>query len=227
MPDEVTQETPAKEEAFFKEEEKPAETPEEETPEQLKEKLERLTKERDNLVEKVIKQSSARAEYKRELKATKAQLKELTEQFGDLPSKTEEKPEEKQAEGPEASAPAATPDLDKLVEEKLYEKEIVKAIRSKTQFREDAEVVKAYVDKMRKGGLSTGDAEQDVVDAMALLQKRSAGSSDMPSPSSVSTGGYAPTNPNRISKSTLEMGRMLGHTEEDFKKYGDGEIKII
>jgi hypothetical protein len=87
-------------------------------------------------------------------------------------------------------------------------------------------VVKAYVDKMRKGGLSTGDAEQDVSQAMLLLQKRELSGGEMPSPTSSGVSGYGSESRERIPRSAIEMGRMFGHTEEDFKKYGDGEIKL-
>lgn len=232
MPDEIKNESSDKEEAFFKNQEETiaAETPPEEsshgepTPEQLKEQLGRLERERETLVEKLVRQSTARSEARRELKEAKAKLKELTEQFDDLPSK--EKAEEVKEEAPKGDAIEPTkPELDRLVEEKIYEKDVIRAIRGKAQFREDAEVVKAYVDKLRKGGLSTGDAEQDVAGAIALLDKRGEVSS-IPSPTSVSGGSYAPESSNRVSKGALEMGKVFGHTAEDFKKYGDGEIVI-
>lgn len=214
---------------------RPAERPKEEAktepvenPELLviKAALEKERSEKSLLEEKLAKQNRARADERRQNKENLAKLKELektTPKEEDGEDEIEE--EDESVEKPVSKEPI--PDLEKVVEKKLFEKSVIDSIKARAKFRDEAEVIKAYVDKMIAGGLSSGDPEADVDTAYALFERNmNKRSFSMPSPTSSSGGTMKEDRPGDIPKSVLKAGKELyGHDEEDFKKYS-GEIEI-
>lgn len=191
------------------------------TEEAIKAENERLKSEKALLEEKLFNETRARSEARR---GEKEALRKLKEKQKD-PEEPEEEPEEEETVVVPPKIHAAEDDIDRVVSKKLYEKEIIGVIKKKAKYRDEAEVLKAYVDKLQAAGLSSGDAEEDVEKAQMLLDKRVGRKSNpMPSPSSAA-GGYGEERPGRISKTALEMGKKLGHSKEDFEKHS-GEITI-
>lgn len=178
--------------------------------------------------EKAEKQSNARREARRETKELKKQIEAKSA------VKTEEKAaskepdtEEDDEEIPVAPVTAQGIDVEGAINKKFYEQGIIQAIKGRARYRDEAEILKATVDRLVAGGMSSGDPEEDVESASALLAARNKRSSgEVPTPSSVG-GVPVPSKEtvNGIPKSAIQMGKTLfGMKDEDYKS--NGEIRL-
>lgn len=189
--------------------EKPvAKTPEE----QLKELQERTEEEKKTWLEK-------QKQLERGLSAERSKRKRLEREVEEA-KKDDEESEEKQHK------PA---DIEKVVSEQFQKKElekyntaVVAEIKSRSKYREEAELLKHYVDTLPE---KTGDAAKDVRRALAWMNTVK-GEEDQAVSMSPTSSGAAWDEPKThgVPKSAIAFGREVGHTEEDFKKYYKDEL---